>query len=243
MATIVLVHGAWHGGWCWRRVAVRLRAAGHEVFTPTMTGLGERAHLLSPEVGLDTHITDIVSVIEVEELEDVVLAGHSYGGLVITGVADRVSERLKALVYVDAYVPKDGEGMLDLSLPARRDTILALAREQGDGWRVPPTLAEVFGVRDPADRAWVDRRCTDHPLKALTEPISLAGAGDRVGDRTFVWAAGYSPSGFTNYADRFRADPAWRFHELPCGHEIMIDMPDALTGIIRDVVGKGSANG
>src|SRR5215831_5722049 len=137
MATFVLVHGAWHGGWCWKKVTPLLRAAGHEVYTPTLTGLGERVHLASPKVDLTTHIQDVVNVLDYEDLHEVVLVGHSYGGVVIAGVADRVPSRVGHLVYLDAGVPHNGEGYLDL-LPNLRALIEEDSRLNGDGWRVPP---------------------------------------------------------------------------------------------------------
>ena len=134
MGTFVLVHGAWGGGWAWRpTVGALLREAGHEVFTPTLTGLGERAHLASPDIDLETHINDIVGVIEYENLHDVVLMGHSYGGMAITGVADRVPERLAHLVYVDAFVPEDGQSLADLIGPGTAEGMIARAQAEGDG--------------------------------------------------------------------------------------------------------------
>ena len=146
MATFVLVHGAWHGGWCWKKVTPLLRAAGHEVYTPTLTGLGERAHLLTREVDLDTHIRDIINVLEYEELRDVILVGHSYAGMVIAGVADRVPARLAHLVYLDAFVPRDGQASLSLSPPELEAHLRAQALAEGDGWRVPAPPAAWYGV-------------------------------------------------------------------------------------------------
>ena len=160
MATFVLVHGGWAGGWQWREVASLLRAAGHEVFTPTLTGLGERVHLASPDVGLDTHIQDILMVLAYEELRDVILVGYSYSGMVITGVAERAPERLAHLVYLDAYVPRDGESLLDMLGPDAAAFIEQAAQAHGDGWRIP---------HDPPDAP----RRTPHPLKTGQQPVSL----------------------------------------------------------------------
>jgi pimeloyl-ACP methyl ester carboxylesterase len=141
MARYVLVHGAWEGSWYWRLVAERLGAAGHQVFTPSLTGLGERTHLLTPEVDLDTHIEDVCAVLHYEELSEIVLCGHSYGGMVITGAAERMAERIASIVYLDAFLPEDGQCLLDLALPERRAQLLDLAETRGDGWRVPPITA------------------------------------------------------------------------------------------------------
>ena len=161
MATFVLVHGAWHGGWCWRKLTPLLRAAGQEVFTPTLTGLGERAHLGSPDVGLGTHVRDVAQVLWYEDLADVVLVGHSYGGLVIGGVADQVPERLRHLVYLDAFVPEHGQSMLDLGPPERRPAMQARVAAEGDGWQLPSLqpvpweqfVRGIYRITDPAEVA------------------------------------------------------------------------------------------
>src|SRR4029450_13175141 len=138
MTTYLLVHGGWVGGWIWNRVAPILRKAGHDVFTPTLTGLGERAHLANPDIDLATHIQDVVSVLEFEDLKRVVLVGHSYGGMVITGVAERTAERLNHLVYLDAFVPRDGQSVADLVSPELAASFEEGVRLSGDGWRIPP---------------------------------------------------------------------------------------------------------
>ena len=146
MATFVLVHGAWHGSWCWKHVRKRLQHAGHDVFTPTLTGVGERCHLASPNVNLSTHIADILSLIQWEELSRIILCGHSYGGFVISGVADRIPDRIRALVYLDAFVPEDGECLFDLVSPEMAAGMRRQAATSGDGWKVDPIPGEVFQV-------------------------------------------------------------------------------------------------
>ena len=138
MATYLLVHGGWHGGWCWRRVASILREASHEVFTPTLTGLGERAHLLSPEIDLDTHIRDIMGVLKYEDLHDLILVGHSYAGMIITAIAEQAPERLAHLVYLDACIPKNGESLIDVIGPDFAATFHERVQAEGEGWRQPP---------------------------------------------------------------------------------------------------------
>ena len=137
MVTFVLVHPAWLGGWCWRKVTPLLRARGHEVFTPTLTGLGERSHLAKRDIGLETHIQDVVNVLEYEDLSRVILVANSSGGVVITGVADRLPERIARLVYVDAFVPEDGQSLLDIIPPERRPVMESLVRTEGQGWLLP----------------------------------------------------------------------------------------------------------
>ena len=152
MATFVLVHGGWHGGWCWQKVIPFLEAAGHEVYAPTLTGLAERASELSPDVGLDTHIQDIVGLLEEKHLQGVILVGHSYGGMVITGVVDQVPERIAHLVYLDTFVPRDGESMADVS-PMVIRLLRIQAQIQDDGWRI--ASQGTYGVTTEPDRSWV----------------------------------------------------------------------------------------
>ena len=155
-ATYVLVHGAWHGSWCWKRVRKGLRDTGHQVFTPTLTGLGERSHLNSAAVNLSTHIADVVNLLRWEDLSDVILCGHSYGGNVITGVADRIPERIRSLVYLDAFVPEDGECLFDLVPPELAQRMRLQAQTAGSGWNIPPLPAEHFNV-NLRDAAWIKR--------------------------------------------------------------------------------------
>jgi pimeloyl-ACP methyl ester carboxylesterase len=179
MATFVLVHGAFVGGWCWRWVADELRAAGHDVLTPTLTGHGQRAHLAGPEIGLDTHIQDVVNVLICDDLSDVVLVGWSYGGMVVAGVADRSPERISRVVFLDSDVPKNGETSVP---PSQHDIRVELAREHGDGWRVPPEVTRVeellLGPLPAGMREWVTERLVPHQLAAWIQPIRLSGAGD-----------------------------------------------------------------
>ncbi len=172
IGTFVLVHGTFHGGWCWRRVAGRLLSSGNRVYTPTQTGLGERVHVLEL-LGLDTFIEDVVCVIEAEKLEDVILVGHSFGGISITGAADRVPERLRRLVYLDAFIVEDGGTAFDL-LP--RDVVAERVREAEEhsgGLSMRPFPASAFGISDPEDAAWVNRRLTYQPLKTYMDRLAL----------------------------------------------------------------------
>jgi pimeloyl-ACP methyl ester carboxylesterase len=234
MARFVLVHGAFHGGWCWKRVTARLRAAGHEVWAPSLTGLGERAHLATPETGLHTHVQDICALIEAEELDDVVLVGHSYGGMVITGVGEKMPARLRHLVYLDAMLPKHGESALD-KIGADFSARLKTRMEQGDGPRPGVPAADFFGVFDPDDVAWLNRQLRPHPRKAYTERHE--GPDNRVAaiPRTYVYCD--NPAmGLFDAAAKLRADPRWRFHVLHTGHDAMVSDPDGVAGILlRDL--------
>src|SRR6476659_5162242 len=168
-ATFVLVHGAWSGGWCYARVAALLRAQGHIVFTPTLAGQGERAHQLSGAINLSTHIEDVLGVFHYEQLDNVVLAGHSYGGMVITGVADRIAGKIRALAYLDAFVPEDDQSLFDINIPANTQRFLQGAGTLG-GLAVPAPSAAYFGV-NPADVATVDALATPFPLGCFTEKL------------------------------------------------------------------------
>ena len=229
MATFLLVHGGWAGGWHWREVASLLRAAGHEVFTPTLTGLGERVHLASPDVGLDTHIQDILMVLKYEELRDVILIGYSYSGMVITGVSERAADRLAHLVYLDAYVPRDGESLLDMLGPDAAAFIEQAAQAYGDGWRIP---------HDPPDAP----RRTPHPLKTGQQPVSLTNPAATALPRTFIYCTqdkdAMGPVGLpiTRAAERAKSDSRWRYRELETGHSPWETAPRELASLLLEVV-------
>ena len=236
MATFVLVHGAWHGSWCWKRVRTALHARGHEVFTPTLTGVAERSHLLSPDVNLSTHIQDVVNLMQWEELSDVVLCGHSYGGCVISGVADRMPSRLRALVYLDAFVLEDGQSLHDTLPPAQRNLQLEAAARDGEGWKVPPIPAEVFNV-NANDREWVNRQCTVQPIATFQEPLKLRGRIDPTTEVTFILATGFDGSPFPPFYHRAKAK-GWKTLTVACGHDVMLDRPEELTSALNDAAGS-----
>jgi pimeloyl-ACP methyl ester carboxylesterase len=235
MASFVLVHGAWHGSWCWKRVRKGLQAQGHEVFTPTLTGVGERSHLLSPAVNLETHILDILNLIHWEELTDLVLCGHSYGGCVISGVADRMPERIRSLVYLDAFVPEDGDNQLQ-HLPEMLATrILEGTKNVGEGWKVPPIPAAVFNV-NAADREWVDQQCTLHPLATMQQRLHLTGGLQKIKNITFTLATGWNgASPFPPFYEKAKAK-GWKTRTLSCGHDVMLDLPEELTTILAQAM-------
>lgn len=234
-ATFVLVHGAWSGGWCYHKVAARRRAQGHRVFTPTLTGQGERSHLARAAVNLSLHIEDVLSVFHYEALSGVVLAGHSYGGMVVTGVADRIPERILALVYLDAFLPEDGQSLFDINIPANTQRFLANAGDIGS-LAVPPPPAAFFNV-NAEDAARVDALATPHPLGAFTERIKLSGAHKRILKRVYVHGTVLPrESPFAPFYERVKADPAWQAHTLTCGHHVMLDEPQRVTEILQSVL-------
>jgi pimeloyl-ACP methyl ester carboxylesterase len=242
MANFVLVHGAWHGGWCYRDTAKILRAAGHTVHTPTHTGVGERFHQSAENITLETHIRDVVGCIEAEELNDVVLCGHSYGGMVITGVADRIQEKIRALVYLDAFIPEHGDSLIGLVSKALPPEVAGqfigafrgAALEKNCGL-MQPIPAEAFNVAQ-ANRAWVDRRCRPQALSTFESPILLTGEYAKVPQRLYILADGWDPSPFRHFAAQVDGKPGWKLTKLPTSHDVMVDMPqqlaDQLTGLL-----------
>jgi pimeloyl-ACP methyl ester carboxylesterase len=234
MARFVLVHGAWHGGWCWDRVAPLLRAAGHEVHAPTLTGLSERAHLLSPTVGLETHVEDVVRLIDVLGLRDIVLVGHSYAGQVVTAVADRRPDAIARRIHLDAFVGEDGETAVSLQPEEVARHWAESAAEAGFGWLVPVRRLEVLGVTDQEDLDWLSPRLTPHPWKTYTDPLRLTGAAERV-PAAFVECVEWMRV-FRSQADRARAK-GWPVHELATGHEAMVTAPKQLADLLDELAG------
>jgi pimeloyl-ACP methyl ester carboxylesterase len=230
--TFVLVHGGWHGGWCWRRVSDLLEKRGHKVFTPTMTGLGERSHLLDPKINLATHVTDIVNVIKWEGLKDIVLVGHSYGGVIISGVADQMHDSIGSIVFLDAFVFETGDSLSEKASQTARDAMAELVKKGETAMK--PLSAAIFRVNEN-DRAWVDSKCTPHPLATLTEKVTVAGGHDRIAKRTYIRATGYPSVPFDAAREKVKAAAGWRVYEVPCGHDVMVDMPDRLTEILLEV--------
>jgi len=233
-ATFVLVHGAWCGGWCYARVAALLRARGHTVFTPTLTGQGERAHLISGAINLSTHIADVLGVFRCEQLSDVVLAGHSYGGMVITAVADRIAEKIKALAYLDAFIPEDGQSLFDINIAANSQRFLATAGANG-GLAVPAPPAAYFGV-NAADAATVDALATPFPLGCFTEKAKLSGAYRLVKKHLYLHGTVLPrESPFQVFYQRALAD-GWSAHALACGHHVMLDRPEETARLLETMV-------
>jgi pimeloyl-ACP methyl ester carboxylesterase len=231
--TFVLIHGAWHGGWCWRRVSDLLEKQGHKVFAPTLTGLGERSHLLSKDVNLDTHIADIVNVVKWEDLRDLCLVVHSYGGWPGSGALEQIGDRVSSIVWLDAFKPEDGQRGFDFTSEAFRKALLA-AVEKGEPGR-PAPKAEAFFVNEK-DRAWVDSKLTPQPTGAGLQPIKLTGAREKVAKKTYIRAARYPQPTFDKALAECKADKSWRtFETTASGHDVMVDAPEWLVGILVQV--------
>lgn len=235
--TYVLVHGAWHDGRSWSRVAALLTAQGHRVFTPSLTGHGDKAHLLGPEVGLTTHVDDVVGLILDQELGDVVLVGHSYAGMVVSGVANRIPDRIARLVYVDAMVPTHGENAVDV-LPVTQAMIDAAATA-AEPWRIPPppelpAPLGLFGVTDPDDVAWLRSTLTDESVLCFQQPVELDDPAQALIPRVHVLCVGDGPPGITRRPvppTQPNGEPS-RVHELKSGHDCMITNPGEVAELL-----------
>jgi pimeloyl-ACP methyl ester carboxylesterase len=231
MKKFVLVHGAWHGGWCWSRVVRALRATAADIFAPTLTGLGERAHLASPDVGLETHIQDVLGVLECEDLSDVILVGHSYAGIVVTAVADRAPQRIARLVYLDAVVPRDGECMYDRAPAQIKAHFEEHARTGGEGWRVPVSAAsaQFLGLKEEDDVRWVMPKLTPHPIRTFREAVRLSPGFPQM-PRTYLNCIGDKPPGQPR---TIQAEGIDDYHELSTGHDAMVTAPNEVAELLR----------
>ncbi len=233
MATVVLAHGAWSSAWAWKRVRPLMAAAGHQFFTPSYTGLGERAHLASPSNDLETHIQDVLGVLNCEDLRDVVLIGHSYGGMVATGVGDRARDRIAQLIYLDAFVPRDGQSLADLVPPEQRQRMKDSAKA-GDGWRVTPNPSPPDTSSE--DLAWINRFRVPQSLKCFEQPLGLQA--ELTLPRSYIQCVRYADKGpFGQFAARARSEAGWRTFEMDASHSPNITAPDALVKLLGQVIG------
>lgn len=227
MATFVVAHGAWSAGWAWKKMRPLMAARGHTLFTPTHTGLGERAHLAHPDIDLESHIADIVAVLEYEDLHDVFLVGHSYGGMVATGVADRAPERLAALIYLDAFAPRDGESVFDILPPQTRDQRRTAAGD--DGWQIPP------GPMPPdtpeGGREWAAPRRVPQPMKTFSQRLRLRH-GEPTLPRHYIYCSRRPPDDrFRPFLDRAKIE-GWGTCEIDASHNPHITAPETLADLL-----------
>jgi pimeloyl-ACP methyl ester carboxylesterase len=233
-ATFLVCHGAWSAGWAWKKMHPLMAAAGHRLVTPTYTGLGERAHLANPSIDLETHIQDILNVIRYEDLRDIVLIGHSYGGMVATGVADRARDRMARVIYIDAFVPEDGQSLLDLdeSMRARMQEFVT----SGDGWRISPNPTPPD--TPPADVEWLTERRVGMPIKCFEMKLKLHG-GKLTLPRSYIYATRIAPADtFGPFAKRAKNEAGWRYYEIDASHSANVTAPETLMGLLAKIVAE-----
>jgi pimeloyl-ACP methyl ester carboxylesterase len=231
MATFLVAHGAWTGGWSWKKMHPLMQAAGHRLAVPTHTGLGERAHLASPDIDLDTHIQDQLGVLEFEDLREVVLVGHSYGGMVATGVADRARDRIAMLIYLDAFAPQDGQSVFDLQPPEMESNMRARAE---DGWRISPNPMPEDTA--PEDFAWSNPRRRGQPIKCFEQKLELQN-GPLTLPRHYIWCRLTGPHNFRRFHDRVESEAGWQCHALEATHNPHITMPQTLFDLLLRIAG------
>jgi pimeloyl-ACP methyl ester carboxylesterase len=233
MADIVVAHGAWSAGWAWKKMRPLMAALGHALWTPTYTGLGERSHLARPDVDLDTHVQDVTQVLEFEDLKDVVLIGHSYGGMVATGVADKARERLSRVIYIDAFVPRDGQSLASL-LGLDEAAIEAWRAGADEGWRVQPR--PMPSDTPEADRDWAVPRRIRQPIETLVSPVRLE-RGETDLPRAYIYCTRPDPSdGFRPFYERARSELGWTAHEIDASHNPHITTPEPLAELIDRII-------
>jgi hypothetical protein len=231
--TFVLVHGAWHGGWCWRRVADILEKHGHKVYAQSLTGVGDRSHLLSKDVILDTHIADIVNLVTWEDLKDVCLVVHSYGGWPGSGALEHIHDRVASIVWLDAFKPEDGQKGTDFASEFSRKA-LEEAVARGEPGRKPPP-AKTFS-RSEKDYAWIDSKLTPQPNGVALQPIKLTGKRETIAKKTYIRASSYPQSAFDKALAECKADKTWQTYVNDnTGHDVMIDQPDWLAEVLLKV--------
>jgi pimeloyl-ACP methyl ester carboxylesterase len=223
-STFVLVPGAWHGAWCYRRVADLLMAKGHKVHVLTLTGLGDRVHLASDAVNMDTHIADIVNFVKWEDLNNFVLVGHSYGGLPITGAADQIGDKVSSIVYLDAFIPEDGQSMVDI-----------VKRPVPATGSAPPFPAKAFKINEK-DEAYVNAKMTPQPVNTYAQKIKVAGAYKKVAKKAYVRSLQFNNPAFQVIYEALKQDAAWKTYTVDCGHDMMLDKPEEIAGILEKSV-------
>jgi pimeloyl-ACP methyl ester carboxylesterase len=236
MASVVLAHGAWSSAWAWKKMRPLMRAAGHEFFTPSYTGLGQRAHLATPEVDLYTHVEDVVSAIEFEDLTDITLLGHSYGGMVATGVVDRLGSRIARVIYLDAMAPKDGQSLFDLVGPKAEGNMRAGAAKDGGGWKLP--VNPMPPDTAPEDVAWASPRRRPQPIKTYEQRIRLTSK-EPLPPRHYIYATKNGPGDvFRQFGERAKSEAGWKYYEIDASHNPHITCPDVLMKLLSEIMAQ-----
>lgn len=236
-ATFVLLHGAWHGAWCWKRVSDSLRAAGHTVYTPTLTGLGERSHLLSADITLETCAQDLINVFLWEDLRDVVLVGHSFGGIAASAAADRIPERIRHLVYLDSLLIQDGESPFSVVPAEVAQARRALARQSPGGISIPVPPAAAFGVTDANDVQWLQEKCTPHPVSTYESTLALRNPlGNGLATTYVAVRPDYAP--LATVRQWVRGHTTWEYLEIDAGHDAMVTSPGTVTDLLQEIASR-----
>jgi pimeloyl-ACP methyl ester carboxylesterase len=239
----VLVHPAWHGAWFWKKVVPFLSEGGHRVFTPTLTGLGERSHLARPDVGLDVHVADVVNMLALEALHDIVVVGDSSSGAVITGVADRVPDRIALVVYLDAFVPEDGQSVFDLIAAKRRQALETLVEREGDGWRVPrfapqpweTIVREMWGVTDPSDVRWLVEHLGPTPVGHFRDPVHRSNPAAEKLPRAFIRCRRFPNPRLDRHAEMAERTAGWHSREIDAPHHAAFTVPQEVAELFLEL--------
>jgi pimeloyl-ACP methyl ester carboxylesterase len=243
MKTFVLIHPAWHGAWFWKKIAPRLRGYGHAVVTPTLTGLGERSHLIRRDIGLDVHVADVANVLTYDDLHDVVLVGHSSSGAVITGVADRAPERIAQVVYLDAFVPTDSQSVFDLIAPDRRKAFDDLVAAEGENWFVPrfatppweTIVRDMWGVTDPDDVRWMLERLGPTPVGHFRDPVRRVNPSAEKLPRAYIRCRQFPNQRFDRHAEMAQQTAGWTYRELSASHHAPVTIPDKVVEVLQQL--------
>ncbi len=236
-ATFVLLHGAWHGAWCWRRVSDQLRERGHRVYLPTLTGLGERSHLLSANITLNTHADDLINTLLWEDLSDVILVGHSFGGIAVSAAADIVPERIRSLIYLDSLLIQNGESPFSVVPAEVAAARRKLAQESPDGLTIPVPPPEAFGVSDPADAQWLRDKCTPHPVSTYESSLSLRHPlGNGLPVTYIAVQPEYGP--LQSVREWVKQQSDWEYISIDAGHDAMVTSPDTVTALLLDIAAR-----
>jgi pimeloyl-ACP methyl ester carboxylesterase len=236
--TIVLIHGSCHGGWCWNKLIPFLKKNDSQIYTPTLTGLGERSHLLFENINLSTHIKDIIQVVEYQNLYDIVLIGHSYGGMVVGGIAERIPDRIKTVIFLDAYIPQDGKSAFDL-IPGLKEIYKQRSlKEKGKEWLVLSYTPEEFGVTDPDDIAWIKSRLCPMPFHTHDEPLTIQNIKFKKIPKFYITFTDFGESMFKSIGSEKATSESWNYFELRRGHDAMITAPEELSKLLIDILYK-----
>lgn len=232
--TYVLVHGAFHGGWCWQMVSKELRSKGNYVYTPTLSGQGERKNTLDTNINLETHIQDVVNTIVMEDLHEVILVGHSYAGEVIAGVADRIPERLSKLVFLDALIVDNGQSANDLNPAEVVESFKTAAVKNDNGLSIPILSSEFFGVTDPATIKWADAKLTNQPYRTFSQKLALKNQYGNKVPITYIACTGPELGAIQRSVDIAKAKKGWKYVELHTGHDAMLTQPINLARLLSN---------